>query len=379
MIPSKSRIIDGQILQKKDMGGILFIRIDSRGQEIDTTAGKKKIDSDTFESLKSLHPGDYCRMEVVEDGSDLLISRLTVHVKIQKNYIAWDNQSKEILRAYAYILQSLREFFTSNDYCEVRLPTIHFGKTDGDIFSFDFFGKTARLTSSNSLFLNVYAVQLQKAFSVQKCFRAEKSHTNRHLAEFDMLEAAGFNLSLADAMALLERALKHCLGKFHTSSFAHLSPLNFDRLIRNPFPTITYEEVARTYSLDNKGLGKFERKIATSQPTFVTYFPKKVASWTARPLDDIYSRSFNLLLPGVGEAAEGTEKQTNKKWFSEKLRISGMEEQLGWYLNMIPYSDFSLSEFGLGIERLAMWILGVTNIRHINPVFRDTRFSEIPK
>ena len=150
----------------------------------------------------------------------------------------------EIVEAYAFLLDTLRDFFRMRGYTEVRLPAIHAGKNEGDIFELDYFGHTARLTSSNALYLDIYTVQLQKAFSIQKCFRAEKSHTNRHLAEFDMLEA---------------------------------------------------------------------------------------------------------------------------------------EEQLGWYLDMIPYSDFLLSGFGLGIERLAMWLMGLENIRKVHPVFRDTGFSELKK
>jgi len=375
---SKPDIIEGIVRHKRDLGGLIFFQIETVAKIVDAAARKDAVDSKIYKEIKSLAIDDFCQLEVGFEENDRVIYKLLSHIE-KKTDFSWNNKEKEIVRAYAFILNTVREFFTTNGYTEVRLPSIHFGRISGDIFELDFFGKSARLTSSNSLFLDVYTVQLQKAFSIQKCFRAEKSHTTKHLAEFDMLEVARLNSSLEKAMAELEHLLKFVLAQFEKSSFSRLNKLDFAGIIDKNFPVIQYREIENRYQLKGKGLGKYEREIARDIPVFVIDFPRKVASWTARPVNGTYARSFNLLLPGVGEAAEGTEKQTDMEMFRKKLQTTGMENQLGWYLRMVPYSNFLLSGFGLGIERLAMWLLGLKNIRKIHPVYRDTDFSELKK
>jgi len=344
--------------------------------DVSVIARKDSSPNSLFEKIEALQTNDLCRLEVTEEEKDLVISQVLTHFKKQNDYF-WSTRQLEIVRAYAFLLDALREYLIANGYTEVRLPSIHAGKKDGDFFELDYFGHTARLSSSNALFLDIYAVQLQKAFSIQKCFRAEKSHTNRHLAEFDMLEAARLNCSLENAMAEVENLLQFVLDKFARSPFASISPLGFSSLKEKKFAVISYKEIERQYNLEGKGLGKHEREIADEEPVFVIHFPCKIASWTAKPIDDKYTRSFNLLLPQVGEVVEGVERQTDKEEFRSIIQSAGAEEQLGWYLNMLPYSDFLLSGFGLGVERLAMWLLGLKNIREIHPIYRDTGFSEL--
>ena len=369
-------IIEGRIKNKRNLGGIVFLDIDAIQEDVSVIARKDSSPHSLYEKIEALQINDFCRLEVTAEKKDLVICQLPDHFKKQHDYF-WSSRQLEIVRAYAFLLDALREYLIADGYTEVRPPSIHAGKNEGDFFELDYFGHTARLTSSNALFLDIYAVQLQKAFSIQKCFRAEKSHTNRHLAEFDMLEAARLNRSLEDTMAEVENLLKFVLDKFARSPFADISPLDFAGLKEKKFAAITYKEIEQQYNLEGKGLGKHEREIAGKEPVFVIHFPCKIASWTAKPIDDKYTRSFNLLLPQVGEVVEGTERQTHREEFQSILQSAGVEEQLGWYLNMLPYSDFLLSGFGLGVERLAMWILGLKNIREIHPIYRDTGFSEL--
>jgi asparaginyl-tRNA synthetase len=370
------KIVEGRITNKRNLGGIIFLDIDAAPGDVNVIARKDSSLPSLYEKIEALQLNDFCRLEVTAKENDWVICQLLLHIKKQQDYF-WNSRQLEIVRAYAFLLDALREYFNTEGYTEVRLPSIHAGKNKGDIFELDYFGHTARLTSSNALFLDIYAVQLQKAFSIQKCFRAEKSHTNRHLSEFDMLEAARLYCSLEDAMTAVEDLLKFVLDKFAQSTFAGISPLDFPALKEKKFAVIPYKEIEQHYKLEGKGLGMYEREIAAKEPVFVKNFPRNIASWTAKPGDDKYTRSFNLLLPGVGEAVEGTERQTHREEFQHILQTAGAEEQLGWYLNMLPYSDFLLSGFGMGVERLAMWLLGLKNIREIHPIYRDTGFSEL--
>ncbi|UCH96805.1 MAG: hypothetical protein JSV88_08120 [Candidatus Aminicenantes bacterium] len=376
MVEDEIIIIEGKILHKRDLGGVIFFEIDTAPQKISAIARKDAVEPAVYETIKSLHIDDYCHLEASEDGEDLLIQNVQTHIKKQRDS-SWNFHQIEIIRSYSYLLYLLREMLRMRKYSEVRLPSIHYGKSTGDIFQVDFFGKSARLSSSNTLFLDIYALQLQKVFSLQKCFRAEKSHTSRHLAEFDMLEVARVNFTLEDAMEELKRLIDVVLRIFLKSDYAPLRVLDYESIRKKGFAKVEYEEIAKKYNLEGQGLGEYEREIARDGPVFVTHFPCKIASWSAQPLDEKYYRSFNLLLPGVGEVAEGTQRQTNAKEFLRILEAAGMEDQLGWYPEMLPYADFSLSSFGLGVDRLAMWIMDLKNIREIHPIYRDTNFSEL--
>jgi asparaginyl-tRNA synthetase len=369
------KIIEGRIKNKRNLEDIIFLDIDTIQEDVNIIARKDSSRPSLYEKIKALQINDFCRLEVTEEENNLVICQFFSHIKKQKDFF-WSHQQVDIVRAYAFLLNILREYFNTNGYTEVRLPTLHPGKNYSD-FKLDFFEKTARLTASNSLFLDIYTVQLQKAFSIQKCFRAERYYTKRHLSEFDMLEAARIDCSMEDMIAEVESLLKFMLDKFSHSPFARLSPLDFDGLEKKPFKVIPYQEIELQYQLEGKGLGRNERKIANQGPVFIIHLPQKTVSWTARPIDDKYTRTFNLLLPGVGETADGKEKQTNLDIFEKKLKAAGKLKHLGWYLNMLPYSDFLLSGFGLGVERLAMWLLGLKNIREVHPIYRDTGFSEL--
>lgn len=371
-----SKIIEGKVHDKWVQGDLIFFQIETSAGEANLIAREKHIDIPLYNQIKAIQSRDFCSFEVVPEENQLIIRKLHTHIKKQGDYF-WTQQQSEIVKAYAYLLSLLREHLNLKGYTEVRLPGIHYGKNKDDTFALDFFGKTARLTSSNSLFLDIYAMQLHKAFSIQRCFRAEKNWTFRHLAEFDLLEVAKINSSLADAMMEVEELIKYVVDKFEKSPFAGLSPVNFSAIKEKKFPVLEYRDIEQRFHLDGESVGEYEIELAREGPVFVIYLPRKISSWTALLIDENYTRTFNLLLPGVGEGVEGNQKQTDMKAFRRKLKAANLESQLGWYVNMMPYSNFLLTNYGLGAERLAIWLMGLKDIREIHPIFRDTDFSEL--
>lgn len=368
--------IQGRILKVRKHGGIIFIQIITANVELSLVCEQTSTTREVFSQVKQFKKGDYCCLTVSCSESQLEILHVNSYIKKDQDSL-WDNKQVEVLKAYSYLLNLLRQYSMNSGYTEVRLPTIHYGQEKDESFALDFFNQPARLTSSNALFLNVYAAQLLKVFSLQKCFRAEPSHTNRHLAEFDLFEVAFFNYDLYSCMTELEELIKFIVDEFRKSPFQHLIQIDADLIVHSSFPIIQYQELQDKYNLCQKGLGKYDREITASLPTFVINFPRGISSWIAKPIDDQYSFSFNLLVPKVGEIVEGNEKQTNRELLLRKFKLAKVESQLGWYNLMMPYSDFVLTGYGLGIERLLMWLLGLNNIRQINPVYRDNRFSEI--
>ncbi|MDD2498259.1 MAG: hypothetical protein PHY90_09045 [Desulfitobacteriaceae bacterium] len=368
--------IQGRASGVRNHGGIVFVDVLSDREKIKVVCKKDNTNVDDFNKVKRIKKDDYCCLKAEYIENELQIIRVCQHLpKIHDSL--WSEQQIGTLKAYAYLINLLRGYSAQNRYLEVRLPCIHYGYNKGEIFPLEFFRYPARLTSSNALFLNAYAVQLSKVFSLQKCFRAEPSHTNRHLAEFDLFEAAIINCNLKGCMAEIEQLIKFVVYEFSKSDFSHMMRVNANLILDSSFPVFEYKQIDYSYKLENKGLGKYDREIATNLPAFVINFPTQIASWIAKPIDNKYSSSFNLLMPEIGEIAEGNEKQTDMKLLSRKFKIAKMETQLGWYTRMMPYSDFSLAGFGIGVERLLMWILGLKNIRQINPIYRDTGFSEI--
>jgi len=368
--------VEGIVLNKNDLGSIIFIVLQGVKDSTQLMARKDLSEPSLFNKLKNIKKNDYCCFDTLSQNDDQIIDNVVTHIKSECGTHCQEKK-KGLLQAYSFILNTTREFFLDQDYCEVRLPSILPGQVKSETFEIDFFGQEARLSSSNALYMDICAVQLHRAFSIQRMFRAEKSHTSKHLAEFDMLESARMNFTLEETMSLLEDFLKFLVQKIFYSPFSPMCSHTLGTSTGKSFPRLDYKDISTKYKLENKGLGKYERDIASGGPLFVVNFPRTIASWTARPIDSTYSRSFNLLLPGVGEVAEGTEKQTRSSVLEMKLKNAGMDKQLNWYRTMNPYSDFNLSAFGMGLERLAMWLLDCKNIRELPLFYRDTKFSEI--
>jgi len=368
--------IEGRVQDKSIQENLIAFKIETPLGDTRLIAGKETTNPSLYHRLKTIQTGDFCSFEVIPEENEPVISKLLAHIEKQGDY-SWTQRQSKIVKAYSFILNTIRKYLDLNGYTEVRLPMIHYGENKQETFAVDFYGKTARLTSSNSLFLDIYTVQLQKAYSLQRCFRAEKSWPFRHLAEFDMLEVARINSTLEDAMTEVEKLIKFVLNKFGKSPLAALSPVNFNAVHERKFPVLDYREIEQQYRLDGESAGEYEVEIARQGPVFITNLPRKISSWTAQLVDNKYTRTFNLLLPGVGEGVEGSQKQTDMEAFAQKIKNVGMEAQLGWYVKMMPYSKFLLASFGLGIERLIMWLMGLKDIREVHPIYRDNDFSEL--
>ncbi|MBM7865389.1 hypothetical protein GTO89_01215 [Heliobacterium gestii] len=367
--------LEGRVLAARDIGGILFFDVLAQNRRVKLLCRRDETAAEAFARIRATKRNDYCRFAVRECAGELHIVDQSETLERTEGG-TWPEERLQALRAYSLLLDRLRLRLGEHGFAEVRLPAIHPGAHKKEAFLTNFFGKSARLTTSNALYLNVYTAQLGRAYSLQRCFRAEPSKTNRHLAEFDMLEVAAVNETITSVMAALEGLIKDVVGDFARSEFASAMAIDAKAVTAAPFPVIDYRELAARYCFGGKGLGQREREIAERGPLFVVHFPRSLGSWMAKPVDGEHTLSFNLLLPGVGEAAEGNEKQTDMALLRQKLKRANIESQLGWYLRMMPYTNFSLSGFGLGVERLFMWLFGCTNIRQIHLFYRDMTFSE---
>ena len=366
----------GRVTSIRRLGGITFLTLANGPSQVAIVCDRSRMAPEEFTKISSIRPFDYCRLSIGQKGDDLCALGLTRHHRFGGQWKLGVDQAG-VVRAYACMLQAIRSYLVDQCFLEVRLPTIHYGDTKGDRFPLDFFGDRARLTSSNALFADIYAMQMGPIFSIQKCFRAEQSHTRKHLAEFDMLEVSSPDAELEEVMGVLQDLVREVVRAIGASGFGGLLRVDGEAL-EAVFRREQYEAIAQRLGLSGRGLGQWEETVAGDAPVFVVGFPRELASWTAEAIDDRHTASFNLLLPKVGEVAEGTQRAHNVDQLRAKFQALGLSQQLGWYADAIAYPGCRSAGFGLGLERLAMWLFGLKNIRQVHPIYRDTKFSEIP-
>ena len=298
-----------------------------------------------------------------------------------------------------------------------KMPKNEMNKID---FSKDFFGKQTNLTVSGQLEAELGALALGKVYTFGPTFRAENSNTSRHLSEFWMIEPETAFADLDDNMDLAEDFLKYCINycaknykddieflnqrlqneeknlkKEERSELSLIDRLDF--VINNKFERITYTEAINILrnSKPNKkkrfqflinGFGddlqsEHERYLVEKKfkkPVIITDYPKKIKAFYMKSNDDDQTvKAMDILFPMIGEMVGGSQREEDY----EKL-VSRMEEmdidkkELWWYLETRKFGTCVHSGFGLGFERLMMFITGMKNIRDVIPFPRTPQNAE---
>jgi len=364
----QNSLISGILINIKCLGKITFLTVSYGAETLDIVASHDQtID---FNKLKTLKTNDHITINTSQKNGEIYAKEVVCVVKNNKNIILELTNTKN----YAILLNQIRSYFYINKFFEVRLPSIHPGTNKGNIFKINFFGKKARLSSSNALYSAIMAANMGKVYSIQRCYRAEPSKTSKHLSEFDMLEVSFIGHCFEDLIYELSNFISEIFNRVKKLIPNQIKALPFEEI-----PIISYADLNRKYGLLNKGLGKNELEIAKDGPVIVTYFPLTISSWAALPKDANYSYSLNLLMPDIGEVAEGCLRDMRESFLRHKFSKLGLSNQLNWYVDLNPFPDIKILSFGLGIERLAMWLFGITNIRNINWFYRDKNISETRK
>ncbi|MBQ3066715.1 MAG: asparagine--tRNA ligase [Clostridia bacterium] len=264
------------------------------------------------------------------------------------------------------------------------------GKVD---FSKDFFGKSANLTVSGQLNAETYAMAFGKVYTFGPTFRAEKSNTLRHAAEFWMIEPEIAFADLADDMQLAEDMLKYVIRHVLKVCADEIEFFNnfvdkglkerLTKLVDSTFVRMSYTEAIEKLAPHNS---EFEfpvswgSDIATEHeryltekivggPVFVTDYPKEIKSFYMRLNDDGKTvAATDMLVPGVGELIGGSQREERMDVLLQRMQELGLkEEDYWWYLELRKYGGTKHAGFGLGFERLVMYLTGVANIRDVLP------------
>ncbi len=279
-------------------------------------------------------------------------------------------------------------------------------KKDPDSFkidySQDFFGKQANLTVSGQLEGETYATALSRIYTFGPTFRAENSNTSRHLAEFWMVEpemsffTIKENMELAEdfIVYLLKWALEKCREdlEFFDSRIKKGLIEMLKNVVNTPFTRLTYTEAIAELE---KHIDRFEFKpywgcdlqseherFLTEEvykgPVIVTNYPKEIKSFYMKVNEDGKTvRAMDVLVPGLGEIIGGSEREENLDILQGRIKELGLrEEDYWWYLDLRRYGTVPHSGFGLGFERLLLYVTGMGNIRDVIPFPRAPKLAE---
>ncbi|MDO4459415.1 MAG: asparagine--tRNA ligase [Clostridia bacterium] len=274
---------------------------------------------------------------------------------------------------------------------------------DGEIdYSEDFFGKKTSLTVSGQLEGETFAQAFGKIYTFGPTFRAEKSYTQRHAAEFWMIEPEMAFCDLEDNMQYIEAMIKYVINYVMEHCPQDIDFCNqfvdkglkerLQHVASSDFARVTYTEAVEILKKNNDN---FEYKVEwgsdlqteherylTEQyfkkPTFVTDYPAEIKAFYMRMNEDGKTvAAVDLLVPGIGEIVGGSQREERLELLLNRIHELGLkEEDYWWYLDLRRYGSTKHAGFGLGFERMIMYLTGISNIRDVLPFPRTTGSAE---
>ncbi len=334
------------------------------------------------------------------------------------------NLFSAVFRVRSEIAFAIHEFFNSRGFVYVHTPLITGSDCEGagqmfkvttlnldDIprcedgqidWSKDFFSKSTNLTVSGQLEGETYAMAFGNIYTFGPTFRAENSNTARHAAEFWMIEPeiafADLNDNMELAWDMIKYIINHVLKKCRQeleffNNFVDKGLLErLEKLVASDYQKVTYTEAVEILK-NSKEEFKYpvewgcdlqtehERYLTEkvfAKPVFVVDYPKEIKSFYMRLNDDGKTvAAMDLLVPGVGEIIGGSQREERLDVLLERMQECGLkEEDYWWYINLRRYGGTKHAGYGLGFERIVMYLTGVSNIRDVIPYPRTVGNAE---
>ncbi|HAR86144.1 MAG TPA: asparagine--tRNA ligase [Clostridium sp.] len=266
----------------------------------------------------------------------------------------------------------------------------------------DFFGKETNLTVSGQLAAEAYALAFRNVYTFGPTFRAENSNTARHAAEFWMVEPEIAFADLKDDMTLAEDMIKYIINYVLENAPEEMEFFNsfvdkglLERLkhvATSDFGHVTYTEAVELLKKADKEFQypvewgcdlqtEHERYLTEEvykRPVFVTDYPKEIKAFYMRMNDDNKTvAAMDLLVPGIGEIIGGSQREERYDLLVDRINELGLNpEDYWWYLELRKFGGTKHAGFGLGFERMIMYVTGMSNIRDVIPFPRTTGTAE---
>ena len=324
-----------------------------------------------------------------------------------------------VFRLRNALTAAIHRFFQDRGFLYVHAPVISSSDAEGagsmfqvttlDLesgkpadFSQDFFGRRTYLTVSGQLEAEIFALAFANVYTFGPTFRAENSNTPRHLAEFYMIEPEMAFCDLNDNQDLAEAFLKSQIEQVLAACRPDLEFLNkwyepeliktLEALVSASFERMTYTEAIAQLQKSGKSFefpthwgadlqSEHERYLTEDllkRPVIVTDYPKEIKAFYMRANDDGKTvAAMDVLVPRIGEIIGGSQREERGDLLLDRIRAHGMSEQpYWWYLDLRRFGGVPHAGFGMGFERMMMYLTGMKNIRDVVPFPRTPGNAE---
>jgi len=390
----------------KVLGKIAFVKLRDREGEIQLVALNKKL----INSLKDLThesviyvKGKVRESKLKSGGNEVELQKLEILSKADANLpidmsgkiptdlskrLNWrvldlrDAKKYAIFKLRSAMNYYVREYLQQNGFIEMQTPKIVGSGAEGGatLFSLDYYGKKAYLSQSQQLYKQMLlAAGLDKVYEIGPTFRAEKSHTMRHLAEFTQFDfEMAFLKDENDIMHVIEDMFVYVLKKLNAHNKSELEKLGLNlEPPKIPFPRVTYETALKLLAKegikikkgddigteDEKKLGDLVEKKYKTKAYFITKFPFGIKPFYIMKDGKTYSKAFDFEYNGE-ELASGGQREHNYAKLASQIKEKGLNvKDFEDYLNTFKFGTPAHGGFGLGIDRLVKNILNLDNIR----------------
>ena len=343
--------------------------------------------------------------------------RENAHLRMRTNLFT------AVFRVRSLVSFAIHQFFHDNNFVYVHTPIITGSDAEGagqmfkvttlDIdeivkkgeknidYSKDFFGKATNLTVSGQLQVETYAMAFRNVYTFGPTFRAENSNTQRHASEFWMVEPEIAFADLKDDMNLAESMVKYVIKYILENASNEVDFFDafvekglkskLEKVVSSKFKSVTHYDaieilIQSNESFENKpehgeDLATEHEKYLTKHfggPVFVIDWPKDIKAFYMRLNDDQKTvAAMDLLVPGAGELIGGSQREERLEMLERRMEEMHVpKEEMKWYLDLRRYGGCKHAGFGLGLERMVMYVTGVDNIRDVIPFPRTPKNCE---
>ena len=414
-VVADTAVIDEEILKNVTTGASLAVK----GKLVESIGSGQAVEIQASE-IEVLGECDPMRFPLQKKDTTLEYLRSVAHMRLRTNTFG------AVLRIRHAMAFAIHKFFNDKGFVYLHTPLItesdaegagdmfqvttmdlanvpmHNGKVD---FSKDFFGKKTSLTVSGQLEGELGATAVGEIYTFGPTFRAENSNTPRHLAEFWMIEPEMAFYDINDNMALAEEFVKYLVQYALDNCQDDLQFLNdkyddglIDRLhsvLGIPFQKVTYTEAVEILEEAVRSGKQFEYPVHWGtdfqseherylvethfgKPVILIDFPKDIKAFYMKQNEDGRTvRGMDVLFPKIGEIIGGSEREASLEKLEARIDELGMSRKnLEWYIDTRRYGTVPHSGFGLGFERLLLFVTGMANIRDVIPFPRTPKNAE---
>lgn len=314
-----------------------------------------------------------------EHGTDFLMDHRHLYLRHLQPFA--------VLRIRNTLITATYEFFNQEGFIKLDAPFLTSSAPEGttELFHTEYFDTDAYLSQTGQLYAEAGAMAFGRVFTFGPAFRAEKSKTRRHLAEFWMIEPEMAWMHQDESLALQERYIAYLIQAVLDRNDYELDLLGRDKALlakytQLPYPRISYDDAITLLQENGFDLewgvdfGSPEETFLANhfeKPVFIVNFPKAIKAFYMKrhPDRDDVVISADLLAPeGYGEIIGGSERETDYAYLEDRIKEMGLDlAEYQWYLDLRKYGSVPHAGFGLGLERMVTWVTGEEHIREAIP------------